>query len=435
MRRVELYGLNSRIKPQLNLNHALHNIIFLVLTLLIALIFINGLAPQLQIFILGEVRITSIYFKFFLIFSLVVSILLQGKIKIPSWLLVLIFSFSAYLIIDILRLVIIENLRPSYILFGINSYYFFYLILPLVYHIRTTISNSRIIDGLWLISVPLILLGFGQWWMQIPLLPTSSNDASFFVGSWQFDQRVRAFSLFNSPLDFGQFLIFVMATSLASFLFVKRSLWSLLVFLLSIVGILTTLTRNVYIGAFCVIVTIILIFFIKNWRYVLTLPLVYGGIAFAIANNSVFFESQKGIADAKNLNIRLDQWDSYLSGLIRGGVDQIFFGNGYIQNDRFSQSQGVLIDNTYIAVVTHIGTIGLVVVLVTISSIWVSALIASYKHKDALIIGCCASISSFLAMGVFNIILGVPGLLAIIYVIASKNATKAKIEVRTLSRR
>ncbi|MBB5361420.1 O-antigen ligase family protein [Deinococcus humi] len=407
----------------------LQNGISIIALLLLILVFVNGLTSQLQIALFGDVIITTVYFKFLLIISLIAAMLLRGSIGVPRWVSISIFVLLAYLGFDILRLTIYENFGVNYLIFGINSYYFFYLILPLSYGMKNMIPNRSIIRMLYFLAVPLIILGFFQWWLRNPLLPTASANEAFFVGSWQFDQRVRAFSLFNSPFEFGQFLIFIMALSLASFLFTKHSPWTLLVFSLSVIGILMTLTRNVYVGASCTLITILLMGFIKNWKYLIPLPLIYGALSFLLANSSRLFKAQSGISDAQNLNIRLDQWENYLNQLWRGGLDQLIFGSGYIQNDRFSQSQGTLIDNTYLAVVTHIGVVGLIIMLTILFCIWVSTLRKSHDSTNALTIACCAFISSYLAMGVFNIVLTIPGLIAVIFIISSKSV-KSPIAVQ-----
>ncbi len=396
------------------------DILSILTLIIIILVIINGLSPQIQIALLGGVFVPSIFFKLTLICILVAVSLIGSGASNPKWVVVSVLILFIYLLFVSLRLLLVTNLTVNYIIFGMNSYYFFFLVLPFVYKTKIRIDPYKTISILYYIAIPIIILGILQWWMRSPIVPTKSVDESFFVGSYQFNGVVRAFSLFSSPFDFGQFLLIIFSISLSGFMLVKRSLWTLIMVILSLIGLALTLTRNIYIGTFCIFSTILLIKYIKNWRLLIPLPIVYGLLAFILAANSNIFKNRKGLADVENLNIRLDQWSVYLNSLWRSGVDQLLFGNGFVQNDRFSQSEGVLIDNTYLAVITHIGIVGLILIIVFMIFAWIYALSLSHLNKNPLTIGLCALLSVSLAMGVFNVVLVLPSITIVLFVMLSR---------------
>lgn len=387
--------------------------------IVILLISVNGALPQLQLLVIGDVVMPAIALKLLLFLLLFIAFISNLRSSSPRWLPVIIILFAAYVVFSVIRVGYFTYLPITYLIFGINAYYSYILILPFAFGLKHSIDGDAIIKWLWIISLPLSILGIAQWLTSNTIVPTESPDKSFFVGSWQFYDRVRAFSLFNSSFEYGQFVLLIIATSLATLL-KSRNLWTILILGISLVSIYSTLTRNVYIGCFITISSVLMITLIRNYRILLTLPIIYTAISFWLAAYGGTLGNSRGIADTYSLGIRFSQWSIYLNDLWRGGVAQLLFGTGYVQNDRYSQSSNVVLDNTYLAVITHIGIVGLIFVVIILFSVWTYALKLAYERRDTLTIGIAAVLSAALPMSVFNIVLSAPTLLAILLIIGSK---------------
>jgi hypothetical protein len=128
--------------------------------------------------------------------------------------------------------------------------YFFLLLAPLCLLASPFLNTNRLGRILLGVGFPLMLLGILQHFLSDPVLPTSSDDGSLTITSWEFYSGIRAFSLFGSGLDFSCFLALLLPLFVSTALLRPRGYPGRLVSVvgigLSLIATYATLTRAGY---------------------------------------------------------------------------------------------------------------------------------------------------------------------------------------------
>jgi len=379
--------------------------------------FVDGALPQLQMAIFGGlIPIPSIFVKILIISVLCTALLFhvyrRGTVLLPEITRWPYFLFLLFLVGHFC--LSLGDYPADYLLLSYNSYYMFLLLLPFTTYID---FSSRHFTRLMLFAaVPLICIGFAQYFLGSPLLPTASSDGYFIVSAWGYYDNIRSFSLFSSGLQYGYFLSFL-APILVYYCWKTSGVYKLLSFLgLAVLSVacFTTLTRNVYIQFTFSVTTAMLLLALSRrsgasvYQKILPLlPFLYGLIATAM----VFFSQVLLLANARNsiilqdesLLMRFINWDRYYRLLTESGLQKLLFGVGLISGSRVFLEEEIVIDNTFLAVALHIGLVGLALWLFLMWRLWRWVLASTGHRTNNVALFVIASYwSTWISSGIFN---------------------------------
>jgi len=356
---------------------------------------VDGTLPQIQIALFsGRILIPTIILKFILslVFcaAFVVHALKSGKMIWPGNINIYYFIFICYLVVHLF--ISLEEYPLDYLLLSYNNYYYFIIVFPLIACLSVnTITFSK---SIIIISLPILALGFAQFLTGSPVLPVSSSDGSFVVSAWGYYDKVRAFSLFSSGLQFGYFLSLLGA--LMMFYILKRNgrvrILALLMFIVTTFACYSTFTRNIYIQySFTVAASILLVIYQNKPSYAATtllkiIPFFYGLVAsLATMATSIFIlpktSSSIYLMD-ESLNIRLLAWAHYFQLWTGSGLKKLLFGVGLISGSRVFLTEEVVIDNSFLAIAVHIGLVGLLLWFIIMWGFWKWLLYISRIDKN-----------------------------------------------------
>lgn len=375
------------------------------------LIQIDAIFPRLQMIVWeGQAPLPTATIKGLLLTVLLTALLVRYRLHIPNTLGLAVLSFATYLTLEV---ILLEPMLPglSNKLYSYYNYYYFLLILPLAFTLRKTFFERLMIGTLVFIFIPLAFLSVAQHYLQQPLLSTQSVDNQFQVISWGYPGYVRGFSLFGSALGFGHYLGIIAPLSLILLLRQKRWKYRPMPFALLVLALWTTyatLTRLVFLWVISALLFALLFEIAKKGRrFLLYSPLFFGmvGVFVAIGLPGLISQfSDSPVLSDYTLQLRLDQWNTYLSlWLSDGDWYKLLFGVGYVQTSNPLLNSGVVIDNTYLAVAVHIGIIGLVFYLVLLWQIWKFCFQTAMVRNSPLTIAVASFVSAWMLAGIFNI--------------------------------
>jgi len=344
---------------------------------------VDGTLPQIQIALFsGRILIPAIILKITLSFvicaALIVRSLSSRKLIWPGNINISFFLFICYLAVHLF--IFLEEYPLNYLLLSYNNYYYFIIIFPLIACL--SVNTKTFTKTFIIVSIPILALGFAQYFTSSPVVPVSSSDGSFVVSAWGYYNKVRAFSLFSSGLQFGYFLSLLGA--LMMFYILKRNgrvrILALLMFTVSTFACYSTLTRNIYIQYFFTVATsILLVLYQKKPSYATTtllklIPFLYGLIASLATMVTSIFILPKASTSVylmdESLYIRLLSWAYYFQLWTGNGLKKLLFGVGLISGSRVFLTEEVVIDNSFLAIAVHIGLVGLLLWLVIMWGFW-----------------------------------------------------------------
>jgi len=400
-----------------NRDGRLKNICGHLLIILFFLFLVDGVLPQLQIALFsGRILIPNIIVKALLISLLAAFLFLHayvtGRVKWPRRIKTVYFIFLAYLVIHFF--VMVREYPLDYLLFTYNAYYFFLLILP--FTIYASVAPKTFLWWLSILSVPTLSLGIAQFVSDTPILPVESANNLWVVSAWRYYDKVRAFSLFSSGLQFGYFLTLLEAV-LIYYLFKKKGLarFALLVaFIVVSFACYSTLTRNIYLQFFFTGATALLLVVQKTGlspmraRLLRVIPVIYGVVAFFSvigAQVNLLAKSQSAtLLKDESLIMRFMGWARYFELWMGNGIAKILFGVGLIGGERFSVfGEEIVIDNSFLSVGLHIGVIGLGLWVFFMWRLWLWMLrVLRYVPDNVALFAIVAFWSTWISSGLFN---------------------------------
>jgi len=375
------------------------------------LVQIDAVFPRLQmLWFGGQVLLPFAVVKGLLSAILLIGLLIRPRLYVPGMLGLTVSCFAIYLTLEIIFL---EPALPEVFdkLYSYYNYYFLLLLSPLAFTFWGTLSEKKIVRTLIVIFIPLAVLGITQQYLGQPLLSTQSSDEQFRVISWGYPGYVRGFSLFGSALGFGHYICLI-APLVLTLIFKKPSprhkfIW-LILLALTLWTTYATLTRLVFLWALAAILFALAFLLTKRKRRLLLyMPLLFGVIGVFVAVELPDLISQISTAPVLSdytLRLRLDQWGTYLNSWLDGGNwYRLLFGAGYFQTSNVTLDTGVVIDNTYLAVASHIGLWGLVFYLLLLWQIWKYCFQSALVRNSPLTIAVASFVSAWMLAGIFNI--------------------------------
>lgn len=419
--------------------HNVKRFIGYIAIMIFFLLLIDGLLPQAQIFLFsGIVLIKSVALKAILALCLAVCLLVHlfktGKITRISKIII---PYSLFLLYLAIHLLLFKNSYPlDYLLFSYNAYYFFLVMFPFAAFLSL---NMRLFNKLLLyMSIPLLAIGLLQFFLNEPLLPLSSADDYFQVGSWEYyEGKIRSFSLFSSGLNYGQFLSLIGAFAACN-ISRRRAVGRIaaLMMLLAVsFAVYTTLTRNIYIQYLFTVLTAFLLARettpgiqrrVRASGFITVLPFLYAALSvilvFAVQFYVLVYLRNPVLMSEETLNTRLMAWIYYFPFWIQNGPFQFLFGAGLFQGrDEFIILDKVVIDNNILSVGLHIGLIGLALWAFLMWRIWKWMLgVAMRQSNDMMVLAIVSLWATWLSSGLFNVTLSLYPMLAMVLLALSR---------------
>jgi hypothetical protein len=372
--------------------------------------YIDTLFLQIQMAVFGSTPLPNLVVK--ALFSLLVllvalwGLLGSERTGIPRSLLLFWRFFVLYLVVELFVLRARFGYDYEYLIFSYNAYYFPIILLPAFFYFRRSIRESSIVKILWVLFVPVALLGIAQHFLNSTVLPTDSANGYLGVVSWDFFGTVRAFSLFAAPSYFGHFIAFVAAIALA--LAMARRVGKVkigLLLVLALISAYATWTRASELEVLCVILAVWLLHSARTARKLLLLPIAYGAFGILVAFlGPMWLEGMSGQNLLSNSSIfeRYSEWLTYSGTWLHQGLWTFLLGTGVVQNDRFQTTAGTLIDNSFIGVGVHIGFLGLLLWVAITYCVWKYMLSGLDLRRSPVRVASAAAWSVWIFTSIFN---------------------------------
>ena len=383
-----------------------YRVLALLASTLCFLSIVDASIQQFQMYLLGgRIIFGASLIKIVLLGVVMLGCVSHPKIKISAiplltWLLCIV-----YLIFEVVYLNLTCGLSVSDILASYNSYYLLLLIGPAIVIFRGTVSQRTLIRCSVLIFAVCAMVGAAQYLTASPILYTESLDGSFSIPSWRFIGEIRAFSFFGSAMAFGLFCAFSGALGIA--LTRTMPIRATFLFIASGLACYTTLTRVCYLIFFGACVSSLVFTFGKkpsrgHWQPLLWFLLGISTILIGI--NSVTGADVNTLQDSGSLLARLDQWVYFSDLFLHSSPVHQMFGLGLVQSESLSSLYGMVIDNTVLALLLHIGVIGLVLFGALLTKIWMYLRCQATTTQQPFVIAVASLWATITCVGMFNIV-------------------------------
>lgn len=395
----------------------------------------EGLIPQLEMTVFGgRVLVSNAVIKVFLLGLALFGCLLKPSLELFELPKVIWIVCLGYLVIDSAYLVLERGVPISDLLLSYNSYYLILFVGIMLVEFRGVVQERTVvlaIGCLLAVCAPVALL---QHFLSTPLLHTESKDGSFLIMDWNFFGETRAFSFFNSALNLGIFSAW--CGSLGVALFRTKRVKGFLIFFVSALTCYATLTRLCYVIFACASVQAGILTFGKKPTRGKWQPIVYFalGVATILAGLSMFFGDTTDFQNASSLINRMDEWTYYLDVIFRAPFADKLLGMGVFQSGKADKLLPLVIDSTPLALVLHIGVVGLILFSLLILKMLIYLRKEAINTGNTVFIAAASLWSTILCAGTFNIIFSLYGAVFAISILTSRSPVE-EYGTATLRRR
>jgi hypothetical protein len=367
---------------------------------------VDAIVPQLGLYVFGQVVVREAAVKAVLFAVVVLGCLFFPRIRLAAGPIVLWLLCIAYLAVEIRHLTSARGMSFVDVLQSYAVYYLLLLIGPALLVFRGRISEDLIIRCTVFLLLICALVGIAQHVTARPILFTESTDGSFRVDSWNFFDQVRAFSLFTTALNFGIFCALCGALGLA--LFRTRRVLGALLFTVAAVASFTTLTRLSYLVFVCACSYSLVLTFGKKPARGLWQPLLYFalGISTIVVGLYTLINSNTSqLQDPSSLLERTGQWVYYWELIRQSSLADQLFGVGIVQNENILPRYPMLIDNLPLALVLHIGVVGLGIFGALLIKMWLYLRREALATHQPFVVAAASLWAALACAGIFNIVL------------------------------
>jgi hypothetical protein len=387
------------------LNLSVYRVVGFVVVVLCLFSLVDAAIPQFELYLTGHVLIRQSMIKGALLTAVVVSCLAFPRIRLAGFPIIAWLLCIAYLVADIAYLTNVRHMSIDGVLTSYFGYYLLLLVGPALLALRGAASERFVIAATVFLFAICAVFGIAQYLKADPILYTDSVDGALRVDSWEFFGQVRAFSLFTSSMNFGMYCALCGALGVA--LFRKRRKLGALLFIVAGIACFTTLTRLCYLVFLCVCSYAAVLVFGKRRKRGLWSPLLYFalGMATIIVGLSSFLSGgESNLQDPSSLIQRLSQWAYYFDLLAGASPADLLFGVGIVQNERVLPLYPMIIDNMPLALVLHIGIVGLVLFGVLLVEVWLYLRREALAGQQPFVIAAASLWAALACAGIFNIV-------------------------------
>jgi hypothetical protein len=324
-----------------------------------------------------------------------------------------------FLLLDFPYLWLWQGKTPADLIFDYNAYYCPLIFAPLACAFTGRLSEksaTRILVSIFLVCA---VIGWAQFIFQKPVIQMASSDGNFriYTSYWTTveERTVRAFGIFGTALEYGSFAVLIAAIGIGMCGRPKGWIKGVPLYLLAAACCYTTLTRVVYVQLVFTTFAAVTFTFGRRRRRMIWQPLIglvvgsfiaFSGIAKLVGQTATLY-------DVSSLELRLLQWETYGAQLLHSTFMQRMLGLGFCQAERplivpvsdelAGRFSNVLVDNMYLALMLHVGLVGMVVIVGLLWAMWRRLRIETVKRPAPLLIGIASFWSTFLLTGMFNV--------------------------------
>jgi hypothetical protein len=383
-------------------------LIRLAVLAIVPFILVDAALYQLQMFVTGGgTPITPAVLKIGLLCAFVMAFLLRGKISNPPVIKIAV-VFCAYLVFAALHQYFNLGIDLIDILLGYNAYYLLTLICVMALSTPVNIQDRLLVAILIALSVICGALGIAQYLTNSPIVRTSSTDGYFKVLVWSSLGRVRVFSLFTAPASCGAFFGFI--GSLAVAMCRRRSNMIIAIPLLGLSLFLSWASnaRTTIVGTICALIASWIITFLSRKDRTKWLPVLWlmGGIIIALY---AYLQTGSGglstglITDASSFAERFARWSTIVDMFRSTSFINVLLGYGRVQGEKLDPTGTGGSDNLYLALILHIGVIGLSLMMLLLWSLWQTVRKEAEARTSYLVTAVAAIYSTVFLTGIFDI--------------------------------
>lgn len=411
------------------LNLSVRRLVVLLVVVLLFFLIVDGAVPQLQMYFTGgNILVGNFIFKIALLAIAGLCFFVYPKLRhtglpILTWLLCI-----AYMIGDMPHLMSGHGMTLVDVLQSYNAYYALLLIGPVLLAFRGAVSERAIMRcSVFLLSISAII-GLAQYLTRQPLLPTESSDGAFHVNSWIFFDNVRAFSLFSSSMNFGLFCSLCGALAVALYRTMPKR--AALLFILSAIACYCTLTRLSYLVFACASSYALVLTFGKKAARGLWYPVLYFvlGISTMFVGLISFSADESNLGDTGSLIERVAQWGFYSELILQSSPTDKVFGLGIVQNEKLSSDYPMLIDSAPLALVLHLGIVGLMLFGALLIQMWLYLRREALDSEQPFAIAAASFWATLACAGIFNIVFSSFGSVFAMAILCSKDEAIERLQ-------
>lgn len=350
---------------------------------------------QIQLLIFKSIIFKpSMYFLLFILSIIVFSyLIIKSKFRIKTNIPKHIIFISIIWIFISLSSLILNIIKGNFgINYYINSYFnlFYYLLLSIILIITHNYRINRNIQKSFFyiitcIGIVLIVFGLAQYITNDPIVPLIDPETGkSTVSLWNFYGKIRIFSLFKFPGNFGLVCVFLTMMWISYFIYGEiKKIYIKIVFILLIgLGIYSVYICYIRTSLLLLILSMIGFILIKN--RVSPNKIVFTSIFICLLISIIYLFlvgkeiNTGGLLDNASLIDRFELWkkliDTYI--LNKDSTFNIVFGSTVVNDSSYGLN--IPIDNYYISVFIYGGIFGL------ISWIAVNISIIKYSIKKAI---------------------------------------------------
>jgi len=411
------------------LNLSIRRLVAFLVAVLLFFLIVDGAVPQLQMYLMGgNILVGNFIFKVAVLAIAGLGFFVYPKLRytglpVLTWLLCI-----AYLVGDMPHLMSGRGMTLLDVLQSYNAYYALVLIGPVLLAFRGAVSERAIIRCIVFLLPLSAIIGLAQYLTRQPLLPTESSDGAFHINSWIFFDNVRAFSLFSSSMNFGLFCALCGALGVALYRTMPKR--AALLFILSAIACFSTLTRLSYLVFACASSYALVLTFGKKAARGLWYPVLYFvlGISTMFVGLISFTADESNLGDTGSLIERVAQWGFYSELILQSSSTDKVFGLGIVQNEKLSSDYPMLIDSAPLALVLHLGIVGLMLFGALLVQMWLYLRREALDTKEPFAIAAASFWATLLCAGIFNIVFSSFGSVFAIAILCSKDEAIKRLQ-------
>lgn len=391
------------LKKVLTLENIKGNLLKLTIWIHLFAWVLNLPLTQLQMQLFGRRIITLNYLALAECLLIIIIIILSNKMYINKITKYTITFIMVLLTIGLIGM-IINNVHFYWII-----YYFVYWIIPFIIIIMSNQIKLNIDKLNWclltIVIIHTIIIFIQRFTNSIfwPFISDEYGNQLFYISEGYYntaDKMLRCPGLSISGLDAGLLLIF--GCVLLYFMRFKNKLVKYILYILFIVAIWFTGTRNIFIMiAYMIVYVIILKITRKKLRiifcniYMILSSIIYTCTFFIIGRN--YSDSTRNIlTDTLSAKIRLDNWSNVVNLIKEGNIIQQLLGQFKWQ----SNMENVVIDNIFLELILFSGILGLTIFFIYIVFVQIQLIKLENERIDLLI----AFVSALMIFGVANVL-------------------------------
>lgn len=379
-----------------------------LLVTLFVIAFIDASSSQLQMLLIGRVAVPEYTAKIGVCAVIVMYWIISPKRRLDKWIRIAWIILAVTLVACALVVFTGGTIEPGEQVTDLLVNYLYLMCLPIcLLCFRPFLRLDRIFEVFAILAAPVCLLGIAQYVLSEPLVATAAADGSFRIIAWNFEGRVRAFSLFASSFAFSCYLA-IMAGYFVAHLAepVYRPKARFLAFGGCVLVAMTTYATITRLGFLFVMLAALLALFLSRTREHsrlkwACLPLIGFAVAATVLMVAPMITSMVNtdlVADSSLLE-RIVRWTQAYATWTNSGIVTFLFGTGVSQG---SSNADYVVDNTFLNFAVQTGTFGLLASVAFMYAIWMSFRNVINRQRSPAVIAMCAFWATWILTGMID---------------------------------